>query len=267
MFLNFAVQSLELLMFPLLVICQYLSCPFIVHNNGAFSWHQMFLASSNIIFFILQELFQERVVSRREMEFSRLKEEREERVNQIIQSRKQEREVRRKMIFNLKSEEERLEKFREAEEARKREEAERRRKEDAERKAKLDEIAEKQRQRELELEEKERRRKEEEVFRKPTAAPPRPSEPSAIAHPSEPVPVAPTAAAPAPGKYVPRFKRDKGESLSQAPPLQADRWGSGGRQDDQASQESDRWRDDRRPSFGSGGGALRSTWSYSKTRG
>lgn len=66
-------------------------------------------------------LFQETVVSRREAEFRRLKAEREERLSQIIQSRREERERARKMIFYVKSEEERLNKLREEEEARKRE--------------------------------------------------------------------------------------------------------------------------------------------------
>ncbi|KAL6181204.1 hypothetical protein ACLB2K_047859 [Fragaria x ananassa] len=71
----------------------------------------------------------------------------------MIQARKLEREAMRKKIFYVRSEEERLKKLQEEEEARKREEAEQRR-EEAERKAKLDEIAEKQRQRERELDEK-----------------------------------------------------------------------------------------------------------------
>uniref|UniRef100_A0A803MT85 Uncharacterized protein n=1 Tax=Chenopodium quinoa TaxID=63459 RepID=A0A803MT85_CHEQI len=107
-----------------------------------------------------KKIFQERVVGRRQSEFERLRQEREEHFRQIREARKQERVAQRKMLFYLRSEEERLNRLREEEEARKREEAERRRKEDAERQAKLDEIAEKQRQRERELEEKERLRRQ-----------------------------------------------------------------------------------------------------------
>lgn len=57
----------------------------------------------------------------RQAEFNRLRAEREERINQIIQSRKQEREAKRKMLFYLRSEEERMKKAREEEEAHKRE--------------------------------------------------------------------------------------------------------------------------------------------------
>ena len=57
--------------------------------------------------------------SRREAEFNQRKAEREERINQIIQARKQEREALRKKIFFVRSEEERLNKLREEEEARK----------------------------------------------------------------------------------------------------------------------------------------------------
>lgn len=145
-------------------------------------------------------------------------------------------------------------------------EAERRRKEEAERKAKLDEIAEKQRQRERELEEKERQWREE-VLGRSTVVPTCPSEPP-MARPSELGPAVPAAAAitSSPGKYVPRFKR-MAESAGQAPPPEPDRWGRGSnRPDDRAPQYSDRWRDDRRPSYG-GGGALRSSWSSSRTRG
>ena len=95
-----------------------------------------------------KKIFQEKVMSRRQSEFERLRQEREEHIQQIRQARRQEREAKRKMIFYLRSEEERLNRLREEEESRKREEAERKRKEEAERKAKLDEIAERQRQRE-----------------------------------------------------------------------------------------------------------------------
>lgn len=226
-------------------------------------------------------IFQERVMNRRQAEYSRLRAEREERISQIIQSRKQEREAKRKMLFYLRSEEERMKKAREEEEARKREEAERRRKEEAERRAKLDEIAEKQRQRERELEEKEKLRREA-LLGRPTEVPPKPSEPPTGGRPLEPGSAAPAAAAaaaaPASGKYVPKFRRERGESAVQVPPPEPDRWGSrgapnpesdrwGSRQDDRPPQPSDRWRrDDRGSSFGSGGGSRSSTWSSSPRR-
>ena len=103
-------------------------------------------------------------------------------------------------------------------------EAERRRKEEAERKAKLDEIAEKQRQRERELEEKERLRKQQILAgdaARPSETPDRP-QPEAVQV------VAPAAAAaPAPGKYVPRHLREKTAEVprsTQAPPAESDRW-------------------------------------------
>ncbi|OAY43998.1 eukaryotic translation initiation factor 3 subunit A [Manihot esculenta] len=208
-------------------------------------------------------IFQERVVSQRQTDFDRQRAEREERINQIILARKQEREAKRKKIFYVRSEEERLRKLHEEEEARKREEAERRRKEEAERKAKLDEIAEKQRQRERELEEKERLRREA-LLGRTADGPPRPSELSAGSR-LEPGAAAPAAAAaPSPGKYVPRFRREgvdqapdpdrwSGGSSRQAPsdpeqrssgstrqpPADVDRWGSGGTR--QAPSDTDRW--------------------------
>lgn len=229
-----------------------------------------------------KEIFQERVVSRRQEEFTRLRKEREERISQMLQSRRQEREKMRKLKFYLSLEEEKQRKLHEQEEARKLEEAERQRKEQAERKAKLDEIAEKQRQRERELEEKERLRREA-LLGRSTEVSLKPSETPAVARPLESgsaVPVAAAAApaataaaagaAAAPGKYVPRFRRgERTESSGQAPPPESDRWVSS-RQDDRMSQPpGDRWRsDDRRSSGGSsfGGGASRSasTWSSSR---
>ncbi|KAK6144992.1 hypothetical protein DH2020_021812 [Rehmannia glutinosa] len=223
-----------------------------------------------------KKIFQERVVYHRRAEYERLKEEREERINQIIQSRKQEREAKRKMIYFLReerinqiiqsrkqereakrkmiyflrSEDERQQRLREEEEARKLEEMERRKKEDAERKAKLDEIAEKQRQRERELEEKERQRREELLGRSARTTEPS----SAMTHPP-PTEVAPAASAAVPssaGKYVPRFKRTAAaEGGAQAPP-ETDKWSAGSRIDDRTPQHGDRWRDDRRTAFGGG---------------
>ncbi|KAM1549307.1 hypothetical protein ACFX1Z_010380 [Malus domestica] len=201
-------------------------------------------------------IFQERVLHRRHEEYERRRAEREEQISQLIWARKQERDAKRKKIFFVRSEEERLRKLREEEEARKREEAERKGKEEAERKAKLDEIAEKQRQRERELEEKERLRKEA-LFGRPAEIP-RPAEPR-----TEPA-SAPPAVAPAPGKYVPRHLRQRGaEAPGQASP-EPDRRGI--RPEDRPPPSSDRWRsdsDERRPALGGGG----PRWSSSRAVG
>ncbi|CAI9107641.1 OLC1v1007043C1 [Oldenlandia corymbosa var. corymbosa] len=84
-----------------------------------------------------KRIYQERVVGPREAEFNRLRNERQYKLN-IIQARKQDRTVRRKMIFYLRLEEERQRKLRDAEEearkleeARKIEEIENQRKEEA----------------------------------------------------------------------------------------------------------------------------------------
>lgn len=66
-----------------------------------------------------KKIFQERVMSLRRAQFDRLKEEREERMKQMIKSRNKEREVQRKMIYFLKSEEERQTRLREEEEKQK----------------------------------------------------------------------------------------------------------------------------------------------------
>ncbi|CAI0404954.1 unnamed protein product [Linum tenue] len=181
-------------------------------------------------------IFQERVIARRQAEFDQRQAAREARINQIIQTRRQEREIQRKKIFYIKTEQERLARLKEEEEARKREEAERRRKEEAEHKAKLDEIAEKQRQRERELEEKERLRREALLGPRPAAAT---EVPVAAPVAAAAVPVAAAAApaatggAAAPQKYVPRFRRGGGAenpppARQQAPPSDTDRWSSGG---------------------------------------
>ncbi|KAJ8533950.1 hypothetical protein K7X08_007274 [Anisodus acutangulus] len=206
-------------------------------------------------------IFQERVVSRREAEFNSLKQERQERINQIIQTRKQDRDTRRKLIYFLRTQEEQQKRLQEEEAARKREEAEKRKREEAERKAKLDAIAEKQRQRELELEEKKRLEREE-VLGKSMPVSSRPAEPPAVDRSSEAGATAPaaTAAAPTPGKFVPRFKREKIDVAGQAPPPETDRWGSGSRPD---NRPSDRWGCDERkpPSFG---GGSRTSWASSR---
>lgn len=68
-----------------------------------------------------QMKFQESVLNHRRAEYERLRAEREERMSHILQQRRQEREMKRKMLFYMKSEEERLQKLHEEEEARKRE--------------------------------------------------------------------------------------------------------------------------------------------------
>ncbi|GER56979.1 eukaryotic translation initiation factor 3subunit A [Striga asiatica] len=202
-----------------------------------------------------KKIFQERVLNLRKSKYESLKADREKMVASIIQTRKEEREANRKLIYFLRCEEERQKRLHEEEEARKREEMERRKKEEAERKAKLDEIAEKQRQRERELEEKERQRREEILGRStPSNTPIAPPKTTSEQPPVE------AAAPPAAGKYVPRFKRVASEG---PPPETADKW-SGNRpaEENRAPQN---WRDERqRPSFG--GGASRSTWSSSRGR-
>ncbi|KAL7591610.1 hypothetical protein Lser_V15G33844 [Lactuca serriola] len=218
---------------------------------------------------------EEKVVSRRKAEYDRMRAEREERLGQILKARKEERDLKRKMLFYLKTEKERLDKLREEEEARKREEAERRKKEEAERRAKLDEIAERQRKREQELEERERLRKEAILRGTPLDGPTRPSELPA----PTPAPAAATAAAPAAaaaasaagsggGKYVPRHRRGAPAETAAPPPAQppSDRWGSGKPEERGAAPPGDKWRPS---SFGSGaggasGGAGGKSWSSSR---
>lgn len=219
-------------------------------------------------------IFQERVMSRRQAEYDRLKAQSEEQVRLELQARKQQREAKRKKLFFLTEEEKRRQRLLEEEEARRREEAERRRKEEAERKAKLDEIVEKQRQREKELEEKEKQWKEtilghsRPVEPPPASTPVEPAAAPAAAAPAAAAAAAPAAAAAAAsntGRYVPKFLREKTEGPGGAPPPEPDRWGSRGRPDDRYSQPGDRWRsDDRRPS--AFGGGSRSTWSSSRPR-
>lgn len=120
-------------------------------------------------------------------------------------------------------------------------EEERRKKEEAERKAKLDEIAEKQRQREREIEERARMEREALLGKAVEPKPfdlggARPAEPQAAVPPA-------SAAAPTPGKYVPRHRR--GEATPVAPPPT-------GRGDDRSG---DKWRN--------GVGGTRTTWSSS----
>ncbi|CAN1784204.1 Eukaryotic translation initiation factor 3 subunit A [Linum perenne] len=183
-----------------------------------------------------KNIFQEKVISRRQEEFDRRRTEKEARIKQIMQARKHEREIQRKKVFYVNTELERLAKLKEEEEARKREEAERKKKEEAERKAKLDEIAEKQRQREKELEEKERLRREALLLGRTTDSRPSADVPASAA-------AAPTAAAAAPastgGKYVPRFRRGGGDSA--APPPERSSSGSFGASARPGPESADRW--------------------------
>lgn len=131
-------------------------------------------------------------------------------------------------------------------------EIEQRKKEDAERKAKLDEITEKQMQRELELEEKEKKRRDELLTKSSSMF--SKTETSALTQPADAKPAVPVAvdAAPSTGRYVPRFRMAAEGGGGQTPPT-ADKWSTGSRMDERPRQQSDRWRDDRRPSFGGGG--------------
>ena len=60
-------------------------------------------------------------MQRRESEFRSLRKERDERIDQLISSRKRERETVRKLMYYLNLEEQRIQRQREEEEARKRE--------------------------------------------------------------------------------------------------------------------------------------------------
>jgi translation initiation factor 3 subunit A len=79
------------------------------------------LPASEFALLLFQNAFQDRIVQCREAEFNHLKKERDERTTHLISSRKHERETVRKLMFYLNMEEQRLEKQREEEEARKRE--------------------------------------------------------------------------------------------------------------------------------------------------
>ncbi|KAI3951766.1 hypothetical protein MKW98_013824 [Papaver atlanticum] len=191
-----------------------------------------------------KNILQARIVSRRQSEFDRLQRERDERIAQMLQDRREIREKQRKLIFYLRSEEERQKKLAEEEALRKQQEAERKKKKDLERKAKLDEMAEKQRQREAEAEERERKERDARFNR----VPPVPAAAALAAISS-----APGTTAAAPARYVPRFMRAASGAAAVTPP-ESDRWGS--RQEDQRQSATDRWRtdrtEDRRPSAASG---------------
>ncbi|CAN6463503.1 unnamed protein product [Victoria cruziana] len=200
-----------------------------------------------------KKVFEQELISRRRDEFEQLKRERDERIAMILTERRQERLRQRKTIFYRREEAARLTRLKEEEEARKREEAERKRREEAEYRAKMDEIAEKQRQRERELEEKERARKEA-LLGRATDEPrhSRPQEP--VAKPAE---TAPPPSGPTPGKYVPKFRLQRStDSGGAPPPPEPDRWG---RSDDRPPRT-----DDRRSSFSSYGSRSSSSWSSSR---
>lgn len=87
-------------------------------------------------------------------------------------------------------------------------EAERKKKEETERLAKLAEILEKQRQREREVEEKAEKQKREALAGKPNEPALRPYKPPPARRSLESDTAAPaTSSAPAPGKYIPKFRR------------------------------------------------------------
>ena len=99
-------------------------------NLGAFSFledHHRFVNLAKTLttvlpsFFLFQNAFQERIVQRRESEFSSIRKERDERINQLISSRKRERETVRKLMYYLNLEEQRIQRQREEDEAKKRE--------------------------------------------------------------------------------------------------------------------------------------------------
>lgn len=74
-------------------------------------WHWViFGIYTSVSAFIPQMVFEQSVMHRRQDKFDRRREKREEQINQIIQARRQEREAKRKKIFLVRSEQERLKK-------------------------------------------------------------------------------------------------------------------------------------------------------------
>lgn len=86
-----------------------------------YAFTAVFFSLMIIMIFIFQIIFQNKIVQRREEEYNKLKKEREEKIKNLINARRAERDGLRKMIFYLRTEEERLTKLQEEEEARKRE--------------------------------------------------------------------------------------------------------------------------------------------------
>nr|XP_043624538.1 eukaryotic translation initiation factor 3 subunit A-like [Erigeron canadensis] len=189
--------------------------------------------------------FAERVMDSRQADYDRLKAEREERVSQVLKARREEREIKSKMQYYVRTERERLDKLRQEEADRKREEAERKKKEEAEKKAKQDEIYQRQRQRDQEVEEKARQ----EAISRGTLndRSPQISGPGITAPPPAPTPV-PSAAAARPetsaGRYVPPWRRSEpaaqASAQAPAPPAQSDRRTSR-RNDERGVPPRDRW--------------------------
>lgn len=121
----------------------------------------------------------------------------------------------------------------------------------------MDEIAEKQRQRERELEERERLRREAILGGQPTNG--RPELPAVGSGHTSETGIA-VAAAPSPGKYVPKFKQRLEPSGHSPPPdAAADKWGSSGHRPSHTP-PGDRWRS----SFGGGSRSTTSSWSSSR---
>ena len=118
--------------------------------------------------------------------------------------------------------------------------AKRRKREAAERRAKLDEIAEKQRQRERELDERERLRKEAILGKATENLPTKTSNIPGESRPSDLSPGSTSAVAPPAGKYVPPNFRQS-ESSVQAPPAEPDRRGSGKPDDHVPPSSSNKW--------------------------
>ncbi|KMZ75452.1 putative Eukaryotic translation initiation factor 3 subunit [Zostera marina] len=206
-------------------------------------------------------LFQNQIVNKRESEFNRLKKEKEDKIKELRAIRMSEKIRKYKLQHYLICEEERLDKLREEEEARKLEEAERKKKEDAEKKIRLDEIAEKQRRREEELEQKERLRRE--SLGRITEPAPRPIEPvSAVSRPSEPIT---TSAASATNKYVPKFRRTAAAPAASpaASTPQTEKWNS--RPSNDRPPSGDKWKPDDRKGTAFGDRSSRlstsSTWT------
>lgn len=73
------------------------------------------------VFFFAQIIFQERVTSLRQVEYDRRRVERENQIQQMLLTRKQDREAMRKTMFFVQNEEEKQRKMEEEEEAHKRE--------------------------------------------------------------------------------------------------------------------------------------------------
>lgn len=70
---------------------------------------------------MLQVIFQDRVLRHRQSEYDRLRAQREEQIRLELQTRKQQREIKRKKIYFLMEEEKRCQRILEEEEARKHE--------------------------------------------------------------------------------------------------------------------------------------------------